>query len=425
MGAVNSKSTDEVSPALNGQVLDVVYRDERDGLHTLKDLGNIRRSALFFSKVDFPAQVLRSRLNRSLHRIRLADGNQLDAVLTFDAQTVSEPRELLAAIWMVEEQRWDEAAEVLQLASQCDCCTLPLSLTADDINKHWSKTAYMSLPRVLAQLRVVGRHVRFRDGSCLRFLRRANGEVRAIKDEPGFRLDVNPPLAAHHLYQRHRQQHDPPVRSGIYYNGRRWVSSFGITDASVSSVSSFAKGMIYDHFCWTHPINRTSIHLNSYSGARVLELVLTDSSHNFVAGIRLGDVADRSVLVFVFTTEAPVCASGAFKDRFRQTTQLGSEALGRGLEVVFDGQVVQDEPSEWEVDDSDDDEDGGGESEAEGDDGDDDDDGDVDGGDDGDDDDDMHPNDGQEASGGSDEYSELLGREGLWSAHTGNKDRGS
>ena len=133
MGAVNSKSTDEASPDINGQVLDVVYRDERDGLHTLKDLGNIRMTALFFSKVDFPAEVLRHRLNRSLHRIRLADGTRLDTVLTFDAQTVSEPRELLAAIWMVEEQRWDEAAEVLQLASQCRYCTLPLNLTADDI----------------------------------------------------------------------------------------------------------------------------------------------------------------------------------------------------------------------------------------------------------------------------------------------------
>ena len=140
MGGVNSKSTDEASPSLNDQVLDVVYRDERDELHNVKDLGHIRRSALFFSKVDFPAQVLRSRLNRSLHRIRLADGTRLGAVLTFDAQTVSEPRELLAAIWMVEEQKWDEVAEVLQWASECGFCQLPLNLTADDINTHANKT---------------------------------------------------------------------------------------------------------------------------------------------------------------------------------------------------------------------------------------------------------------------------------------------
>ncbi|CEL93574.1 unnamed protein product [Vitrella brassicaformis CCMP3155] len=390
-------------------------------------------SQLYWPEVNKMLERFQQHIEEELVRLGLR------GVLSF---TVSDLDSAFKVVYLLE-QSWEEVAEVLQWASQCDCCTLPLSLTADDINTHWSETVYMALPRVLAQLMVVGRHVRFRDGSCLRFLRRANGEVRG-PIEPGFRLVFNPPLAAGHLYQQHRLEHDPPVRSrNIYYNGRTWVShAIPSTDASVSSVSSvssFVKNMILDHYRHVryHRTNRTSIVLNrrvaggrlnglltqsphtsvagctttfSNSGARVRYLVLTDSSHDFVAWIRLEVLPTiNDVRVSVVTTEARVCASGAFKDRFRQTTQLGSEALGRGLEVVFDGQVVQDElPSEWSVDDSDDDEDGGGESEAEGDD---DDDGYFDGGDD-DDDDDMHSNDGQEASGGSDEYSELLGREG-------------
>ncbi|CEM25907.1 unnamed protein product [Vitrella brassicaformis CCMP3155] len=338
MGAVNSKSTDKASPAINGQVLDVVYRDERDELHNVKDLGHIRRSAMFFSKVDFPAQILRSRLNRSLHRIRLADGTRLDVVLAFDAQTVSEPRELLAAIWMVEEQRWDEVAEVLQLASQCGCCTLPLNLTADDINTHPNKTAYGSVARVLAQLMVVGRHIDFGYGTRLQIFRHGNGEVRAIKDEPGFRLDVDPPLAAGHLYQRHRLEYDPPVRSRIDYSGTagEWVSFAGpYTDASVSS---FAKRKIFRHFDRTHQINLTWIHLNRRVG-----------------GGRPPDaVAPHTMRVDVRRTEAAVCVSGSFKDRLPVTTQLARVALGRVAPYVFDGQVQQQQDDDSDDDDGDD-----------------------------------------------------------------------
>ncbi|CEM29750.1 unnamed protein product [Vitrella brassicaformis CCMP3155] len=369
MGAVNSKSTDEASPAINGQVLDVVYRDERDELHNVKDLGHIRRSALFFSKVDFPAQILRNRLDRSLHRIRLADGTRLAAVLTFDAQTVSEARELLAAVWLVEEQKWDEVAEVLQWASECGCCTLPLNLTADDINTHANKTAYGSFPRVLAQLMVVGRHIDFGD-SCLQIFRHANGEVRAIKDEPGYQVDVNPPVAAHHLYQQHRLQHDPPVRSWINYRSISggWASIIPTIDASVSS---FAKRTIVNHFYWTHQISSTSIALNRRVGGGRLDgllnqsphtpvaectttlsrdgwdggvrwLVLTNGSHDFVAWIVILDCGDGTVWVSVRTSEAPAAgmSEGApFKCRFAVTTQLARVALGRVAPFVFDGQV--------------------------------------------------------------------------------------
>ncbi|CEL99407.1 unnamed protein product [Vitrella brassicaformis CCMP3155] len=384
MGAVNSKSTDEASPAINGQVLDVVYRDERDELHNVKDLGHIRRSALFFSKVDFPAEILRNRLDRSLHRIRLADGTRLAAVLTFDAQTVSEPRELLAAVWLVEEQKWDEVAEVLQWASECGFCQLPVKLTADDINTHASKTAYGSVARVLAQLMVVGRHIDFRDGSCLQLFRHANDEVRAIKDQPGFEVTVDPPLPAGHLYQQHRQQHDPPVRSDIFYHMgiNQWVS--GGVPSAFASVSSFAKEMVLNHFEITHQTNPTGILLNGRVGGGRLDglltqsphtpvagctttfsredgigevrvLVLTNSSHNFVAWIAIFDWGDGIVRVDVHTTEAPVAgAGGAFKDRLPLTTRLARVALGRVAPYVFDGLVDDDN------DDDDDDSDGHG-----------------------------------------------------------------
>ncbi|CEL93584.1 unnamed protein product [Vitrella brassicaformis CCMP3155] len=316
----------------------------------------------------FSSDQLRSRLDHSLSRDGDGINTQQLQLVRFDPSLGM--GDLLAAVWVAEEGgRWDETGEVLQLASQCGDCTLPLSLTADDINTHWSKTVYMALPRVLAQLMVVGRHVRFENGSRLRLFRRANGEVRG-PIEPGFQLVFNPPLAAGHLYQRNRLEHDPPVRSRIYWDkfGGGWVVSHAIdfgadpSEYTEASVSSFAKGKIYDHFYKTHPINRTSIRSNSNSAARVRFLVLTDSSHKFVAWItievlggwsttaHMGDDNVR-VRVDVWTTEEPVCASGAFKDRFPVTTRLARVALARVAPYVFDGQVD---------DDSDDDDDSDG-----------------------------------------------------------------
>ncbi|CEM33927.1 unnamed protein product [Vitrella brassicaformis CCMP3155] len=96
-------------------------------------------------------------------------------------------------------------AEVIELAGQCGNCVLPVTLSRADINTHANKT-----------LKIVSRHVHFSDGSCLQLFQHGNGEVRAIKDEPGFRLTVDPPLPINHLYRQHRQLHDPPVRSRMY-----------------------------------------------------------------------------------------------------------------------------------------------------------------------------------------------------------------
>ncbi|CEM18614.1 unnamed protein product [Vitrella brassicaformis CCMP3155] len=168
--------------------------------------------------------------------------------------------DLLAAVCVVEEGNWGEMGEVIELAGQCGNRELPVTLSAADINAHANKTAYVSVPRVLAQLKMVGRHVHFSDNHSLQLFHHGNGQVRAIIDEPGFRLQVDPPLPAGHLYQRHRQPHDPPV------------------------LSSFAKFMVIDYLRETHQINHTGIRLNrGVGGGRVNEL-LTESPHTPVAG---------------------------------------------------------------------------------------------------------------------------------------------
>ncbi|CEM36323.1 unnamed protein product [Vitrella brassicaformis CCMP3155] len=308
-------------------------------------------AARHHSLVDFPANALRTRLTQSLHRKLLADGSRLDTVLVFDAQTVSESRVLLPAVWLVEEQTWDEIADILRLAAHCGRCTLPVRLTADDINRHANKTEYASLPRVLAQLMVVGLHVDFGDGSRLELFRHGH-EVRAINDEPGFRLTRNPHLPPGHLYEQHRLQDDPPVDSAIFYSGSAWTGPF--VNNTYASSSSFAKSLTIDHFYLTHQINHTSISLNrgvcggrlddlliqsphtpvagcsttfSKTDGHVRELLLTNSSHNFVAWIYIQDFPRNRVDVIVRTTEAAVCEGGAFKDRFPVTTQLARAVL--------------------------------------------------------------------------------------------------
>ncbi|CEM25055.1 unnamed protein product [Vitrella brassicaformis CCMP3155] len=426
---VPRRTTDEASPSVHGQCLDFIHRDDRYQLYDeAKDIGRLRTAARFVGNDHFPAQTLRSRLNWSLHRIRLADGTPLDTVIAFDPQSVTEKRLLVAAMWMVEQQSWDEVAEVLRWASQCACCTLPVNITAADINKHADKTVYVSLPRVLAQLMVVGRHIDFGDGSRLQLFRHGH-HVRAINDEPGYRLDFNPPLPPGHLYLQRRLQDDPPVHNVIFYYSGRWWSAGYFT---YSSLSSCTKRLILSHFVDDSPdqfhneISRQVSHRwHQYVGGGRLHAllnqsphtpvdgctttfsqhggrypVLTNNSHNFVAWIVIWDRGNNRVVVTVWTTEAAASGEGAaFKDRFPQTTALARAALEAVGPDMFDRQQPQPQPQQQGGDDGDDDEDGHGEGE-----GDDDDDGDVDEGDD--DDDDMDPNDVQDGNGCSGEYSE-------------------
>ncbi|CEM03177.1 unnamed protein product [Vitrella brassicaformis CCMP3155] len=182
---------------------------------------------------------------------------------------------------------------------------------------------------------------------------------RAIKDEPGFRLDVDPPLPPNHPYQQHRQPHDPPVRSNIDY-----LSPGGWLDRSVfpwdySSVSSCVKKIVLDHFRETHQTNRTSRFIDRRDdnnrlhtlmtqspptavgkctttpsfrfhlfGQFARRLILTDAGHPFVAWITLENYTDN-VYVRIHTTESAVAGvGGAFRDRFPQTTRLAHAVLG-------------------------------------------------------------------------------------------------
>ncbi|CEM09005.1 unnamed protein product [Vitrella brassicaformis CCMP3155] len=189
-------------------------------LLSLTDILRLRATCTWLRSL-FGAAQLRDRLRQSVGSQaglrRAVNGKQVQLVRFDDDQFGV--CDLLAAVCVMEEGDWMEMGEVIELAGQCGYCELPVILTANDINTHINKTAYGSLARVLAQLMVVGRHMDFGDRRRLQIFRHGNGEVRAIEDEPGFELIVDPPLAAGHLYQQHRLLHDPPVDSRISY----WV----------------------------------------------------------------------------------------------------------------------------------------------------------------------------------------------------------
>ncbi|CEM10000.1 unnamed protein product [Vitrella brassicaformis CCMP3155] len=307
-------------------------------LLSLTDILRLRATCTWLRGL-FRAAQLRDRLRHSL-------GSQAGLLVRFDDDQFG-VRDLLVAVCVMEEGEWVEIGELM----------------------------------------VVGRHIDFGDDSCLRIFHHGhNSEVRAIKDQPDFRLNLDPPLAAHHLYQQHRQQHDPPVRSRIRYRDAigEWVSRGPTTDASVSS---FAKRKILDHFYGTHQINHTQISHNRRVGGGRLDglltqsphtpvagcsttlswgggvrwLVLINGSHDFVAWIVILDCGDGTVWGCVRTSEAPAAGmrEGApFKCRFAVTTRLARVALGRVASYVFDSQVEQQQ--QQQDDDSDDDDDDGG-----------------------------------------------------------------
>ncbi|CEM00910.1 unnamed protein product, partial [Vitrella brassicaformis CCMP3155] len=334
---------------------------------SIKDILRLRATCTWLRGL-FRAAQLRDRLRHSLGSqagLRRAVNGQQVQLLRFDDEQFG-THDLLAAVCVVEEGGWDEMGEVIEVAGQCGSCDLPVILTADDINTHANKTAYVSAPRVLAQLKMVGHHIHFSDDSCLQLFQH-NGEVRAIIDEPGFRLEVDPPLPAGHLYQQHRQPHDPPVRESIYYSTANagWVSIPGAYPHA--SVSSLAKYMVLHHFSETHQTNDTSITLNRVVGGGRLGDLLTESPHTPVAGCTTtlglhGDerrlVLTNSIWVSVYTTEAAVCGSGAFKHRFPVTTQLARMVLRAVAPYVFDGQVQQQQQQQQQQDDDDDSDDG-------------------------------------------------------------------
>ncbi|CEM25463.1 unnamed protein product [Vitrella brassicaformis CCMP3155] len=223
---------------------------------SIKDILRLRATCTWIREL-FGAAQLRDRLCHSLGSqagLRRAVNGQQVQLLRFDDDQFG-THDLLAAVCVVEEGGWVEIG-----------------------------VAYVSAPRVLAQLKMVGHHIHFGVGSCLQLFQH-NGEVRAIKDEPGFRLEVDPPLPANHLFLQHRQPHDPPVRSSILYSPEDsgW-SSTGDGPFTDASLSSLAKYMVLTHFGETHQTNEMSIALNRYVGGGRLNDLLTESPHTPVAG---------------------------------------------------------------------------------------------------------------------------------------------
>jgi len=239
-GNVSRRSNDEHWPSIRGQQPDFIHREERDRLHKLKDLGVLRSTALFLSQVDFGTDVLRRRLARALHETQLFDGTPLDTVLTFDDAEL-EDRLLLQAMYLVEDQSWDEVADALRLAGQLGFCHLPLTLRLQDLQEYTSKEAYLADARVVAQWTIVGRHV-WGAGSFGLF--RQGGLVRIFKNLPGYELTLSPPLPPSHPYQQHIDRDDPPVAHQLCFNGVEWAPDTKNDLFTEPSVSSFIMGTL-------------------------------------------------------------------------------------------------------------------------------------------------------------------------------------
>ncbi|CEM12836.1 unnamed protein product [Vitrella brassicaformis CCMP3155] len=333
-------------------------------LLSLDDVLQLRATCRWLREL-FKAAQLRQRLRHSLGTQaglrRTANGQQL---LTFDDQQMG-VGDLLAALCVTEAGGWSEMSEVVGLAGQCGNCQLPVSLTAGDLHQYPNKTAYLAAPRVLAQLKMVGPHIHFGNGVTFQLFQHGNG-LRAIKDQYGFEIDIDPPLPPNHPYQQHRQQHDPPVRSSIDYGPPEGWQSLISLARDYSSVSSFVKWIVLYHFTETHQTNTTTGHsINRHvDNDRLLNLltqsphtpvegcttttshrfpwrclVLTDAGHSFVAWIAVKDLPGINVIVWVYTTEPAVCGvGGAFRDRFPQTTQLARVVLGAVISAILFGQ---------------------------------------------------------------------------------------
>ncbi|CEL92874.1 unnamed protein product [Vitrella brassicaformis CCMP3155] len=344
----NHHSANRHSAAIDDHTLSFLHKDNRDAFHTRSEVGSLRVTAHFLWEVDFSPYVLRTRLGRCL----AAKG--LGGIVAFDAQ-LDRPL-LLKAIWLVDTQQWTEVAKALKLAAQRGFCQLPIYLSVDDMQRHDSKQAYLADVRVIALWKMVGRHVDF-GGSYGRFelFDQPGGGVRALRDEPGFELDVNPPLPPTHPYHLHIIDDDPPVRSTITREGDGWAAdNEPSTDASVSSfimvviltplvanmcigssamadVDRHAHGGVLDGLMNQSPhqppngctavmasIDDTDPHIETRL------LLLTPFDGPFHGYITLGSRPDSNIVaVCVLTTEPPVGdPSDAFMDRRPSTARL-------------------------------------------------------------------------------------------------------
>ncbi|CEL94566.1 unnamed protein product, partial [Vitrella brassicaformis CCMP3155] len=145
--------------------------------------------------------------------------------------------EELKCLWLVEHQRWDEAADALRFASQCRFCQLPAIITREDLQRHRTKqVAFLAEPRVVALWKMLGRQVDFGELGRFELFDDGHGSLRAIKDEEAFQIRLSPPLPPAHRYQQHSDPHNPIVahRIDVYY-GQDHVRDGDMIEASFSS----------------------------------------------------------------------------------------------------------------------------------------------------------------------------------------------
>ncbi|CEM36866.1 unnamed protein product [Vitrella brassicaformis CCMP3155] len=308
--------------------------------------------------------------------LKAIDNKGLTGVVEFVGLSKEDQRRALRI--MQEGHSWAEVNGMVQVAQNCGYCNLPIKPTADDLKAYEANKA--SVAPVVAQLMMVGRHVQFSDGSRLQLFRHGD-QVRVINDEPAFKLSIGRPGPAG---RQHTLEHDPPAYGDIVYSTRssRWVGGSGWGQAPIASVSAFATNKILTYFEKTHRMHRTAEKIldsrvgggrldalltqspqTSVEGCTVATttpgdhanerwLVLTDSSHPFVAWIYIGRDSDvefgrvgegwrislHNVTVEVKTTEPPasgVSRDAPFKDRFPLTTQLARVVLGQVAPFVF------------------------------------------------------------------------------------------
>ncbi|CEL93596.1 unnamed protein product [Vitrella brassicaformis CCMP3155] len=315
-------SRQPIPPARGDESIDFIHREDRDAIHEHRDVGILRCTATFLRQIDFSVAVLRTRLGRSLV------AKQLGGIIAFDAQLESPL--LLKAIWLVDTQQWTEVVNALKLAEQRGFCTLPITMSLQDLQRHTTKQAYLAEPRVVALWKMIGRHVNF-GGNYGRFelFDQQGGGVRAIKDEPGFELDINPP--------------HPPIPPTHYQR------------QPARQVPNRPAGGQLDSGCWDDD--------NPPSEFRLLLLTSFDSP--FVARVALGSRVDTNTGnkgiaadVNVVTTEPPVGgASDAFKDRRPTTAPLVRGLLSNTIAEMALTQQEEDDGEDDAAGDGDDDSD--------------------------------------------------------------------
>ncbi|CEM20131.1 unnamed protein product [Vitrella brassicaformis CCMP3155] len=349
----NNHSADRHGAVIDDHTLDFLHKADRDALHTRSEVGSLRVTAHFLYEVDFSAAVLSNRLNRCL----VARG--LQTIIAFDAQ-LDRPL-VLKAIWLVDTQQWTEVANALRFAAPRGYCQLPITLAVADMQRHDSKQAYLADARVIALWKMVGRHVNF-GGQLGRFelFDQAGGGVRALRDEPGFELDINPPLPPAHPYRPHAINDNPPIRSTISWQGGGWTA--GGEETTDASASAFIMGTImwpsmanegrtpwvafdrHDHGGVLDGLLNHSPHQPPNGCTAVMagrwddddppiqlrQLLLTPFDSPFVASVDLCLLPDTDIVgVSALTTEPPVGdASAAFKDRRPTTAPLMRGPLG-------------------------------------------------------------------------------------------------